>query len=158
MSRACTQRRRNPQQIRNRMWETWERGVLLRLARPDFLLVRAGVPGFRKRAQSPSCFAESTSTGFPLFRTQLRVLLLFIYSFSTIQEHSVSGKRKGRFNAWQRKQARADSRMGLTEGSTHRIHRMGPVFHEHGVRRMTTIGRKKNCRFRCIASCYKVGA
>jgi len=107
-------------------------------------------PRFRKRDQHATRLSCDTLRRFPLFRRQLRVLL-----FICISSHTLLTPSRGRLcraaidlPGSDRPDAEASTRKHEGEKQIpRRIHRIGPVFHAHGVRRMTTIGRKKSCRF-----------
>lgn len=100
---AFTQPQHVPQAISRLLWEKWETCALSSLRPPVLRLVRCSTPRFRKLAHHSTRFPYATLRRFPLFRTELRVLLVYLYLFFSPTRQS----RTARNSAYGMRRAKA---------------------------------------------------
>ena len=103
---AFTQPQHVPQAISRLLWEKWETSASLGLGELVFRLVRFGAPRFRKRAGYSSRLPYGTLRRFPLFRTQLRVLLVYLYLFSYLATPRRAERRTARSAPYEMRRAK----------------------------------------------------
>jgi hypothetical protein len=129
------------------LWETWEIGYFNLPFKRDFQNSRIAQPRFRKPASPSSSSPTIISEEFPLFLTELRLLLsflLFLYRFS----HHPSHHAHLHSQAPQCSHSPcAKLRFSIPAPSIPGIQRTVPVFHAHASVRMNTIKKKKRQAF-----------
>jgi len=106
LAQAFTQAQHIPQAIPGVLWEKWETSASLGLGELVFRLVRFGAPRFRKRAGYSSRLPYGTLRRFPLFRTQLRVLLVYLYLFSYLATPRRAERRTARSAPYEMRRAK----------------------------------------------------